>query len=66
MSELERLLEGLSIQAATINDLTNAIHDMAVCIHEFAESSRLLAIAISQDEEIETSETYLDGKTPPY
>jgi len=60
MNESEKLLQALNIQAAAINDLTNAIHHLA---EQVAESNRVILATLAGDEEIDAgdSEVYLDG-----
>lgn len=59
MSEFERLLQTLQIQAAVINDLTNSINHLA---EQVAESNRLVLIALAGDEDLDMPPpVYLDG-----
>lgn len=60
MNESEKLLQALNIQAAAINDLTNAIHHLA---EQVTESNRVMLATLAGDEEIDTDDltTYLDG-----
>jgi hypothetical protein len=61
MNEFDRLLQALQLQAAVINDLTNAVNHLA---EQVGESNRVMLAVLAGDDKVGTDieqPVYLDG-----